>query len=27
LDFIKNIIICVPKMNNGLIGVEGHKGE
>ncbi len=25
-DFIKNIIICVPKMNEGL-GLEQHKGD
>jgi len=27
LDFIKNILICVPKMNEGLTGVERHEGE
>ncbi len=27
LDFIKNILICVPKMNEGLTGLEGHEGE
>jgi len=27
LDFIKNILICVPKMNAGLTGVEQHEGE
>ncbi len=26
-DFIKNIFICVPKMNEGLTGLERHKGE
>jgi len=26
-DLIKNILICVPKMNKGLMGVERHKGE
>jgi len=26
-DFIKNILICVPKMNKGLTGVERHGGE
>ena len=26
-DFIKNILICVPKMNKGLTGVERHEGE
>ena len=26
-DFIKNILICVPKMNEGLMGVERHEGE
>jgi len=25
--FIKNIFICVPKMNEGLRGLERHKGE
>ncbi len=24
---IKNILICVPKMNEGLVGLERHKGE
>ncbi len=27
LDFIKNICICVPKINEGLTGLEQHKGE
>jgi len=27
LDFIKNILICVPKMNKGLAGLERHEGE
>ncbi len=27
LDFIKNILICVPKMNEGLTGLEWHEGE
>jgi len=27
LDLIKNILICVPKMNEGLTGVERHEGE
>jgi len=27
LDFIKNILICVLKMNEGLTGVERHEGE
>ncbi len=27
LDFIKNILICVPKMNEGLTGLEQHEGE
>ncbi len=27
LDFIKNILICVPKMNVGLTGMERHEGE
>ncbi len=27
LDFIKNILICVPKMNEGLTGLERHEGE
>jgi len=26
-EFIKNILICVPKMNKGLTGVEQHEGE
>ncbi len=26
-DFIKNILICVPKMNEGLKGLERHEGE
>ncbi len=26
-DFIKNILICVPKMNEGLIGLERHEDE
>ncbi len=26
-DFIKNILICVPKMNEGLTGLEWHEGE
>ncbi len=26
-DFIKNIFICVPKINEGLTGLEQHKGE
>ncbi len=26
-DFIKNILICVPKMNKGLTGLERHGGE
>jgi len=26
-DFIKNILICVQKMNEGLMGVERHEGE
>ncbi len=25
-EFIKNILICVPKMNEGLTGLERHKG-
>ncbi len=25
-DFIKNILICVLKMNEGLIGLERHEG-
>ncbi len=27
LDFNKNIWICVPKMNEGLKGLEWHEGE
>ncbi len=26
-DFIKNILICVPKMNEGLMGLERHEDE
>ncbi len=26
-DFIKNILICVPKKNEGFTGVERHEGE
>ncbi len=26
-EFIKNILICVPKMNGGLAGLERHEGE
>ncbi len=26
-DSIKNILICVPKMNGGLTGLEQHEGE
>jgi len=26
-DFNKNILICVPKINKGLTGVERHEGE
>ncbi len=26
-DSIKNIVICVPKMNGGLTGLEQHEGE
>ncbi len=26
-DFIKNILICVLKMNEGLTRLEQHKGE
>ncbi len=26
-DFIQNILICVPKMNEGLTGLERHEGE
>ncbi len=27
LDFIKNILIWVPKMNEGLTGLEWHESE
>ncbi len=27
LDSIKNILICVPKMDDGLTGLERHEGE
>ncbi len=27
LECIKNIFICVPKMNEGLTGLERHEGE
>ncbi len=27
LDFIRNILICVPKMNLGLTGLERHEDE
>ncbi len=27
LDFIKNILICVLKMNKGLTDLERHEGE
>jgi len=27
LDLIKNILICVPKMNESLTGLEQHEGE
>jgi len=27
LGFMKNILICVPKMNEGLMGVVQHQGE
>ncbi len=27
LDFVKDILICVPKMNEGLTGLERHEGE
>ncbi len=27
LKFIKNTLICVPKMNEGLTGLEQHEGE
>ncbi len=26
-DFIKNTLICVPKMNEGLTGLEQHEGK
>ncbi len=26
-DFIKHILICVPKMNERLMGLEHHEGE
>ncbi len=26
-DFIKNILICVPKMNEVLTGLERHEGD
>ncbi len=26
-DFIKNILICVPEMNEGLGGLERHEGQ
>ncbi len=26
-DFIKNILVCVPKMDRGLTGLEWHEGE
>ncbi len=26
-DFIKNILICVPKMNEDLTGLEHYEGE
>ncbi len=26
-EFIKNILICVQKMNEGLMGLEQHEGE
>ncbi len=26
-EFMKNILICVPKMNEGLTGLEWHEGE
>ncbi len=26
-EFIKNILICVPKMNEGLTGLERHEDE
>ncbi len=27
LEFIKNILICVPNINEGLTGLERHEGE
>ncbi len=27
LDFMKNNLVCVPKMNKGLTGLELHEGE
>ncbi len=27
LDFIKNVLICIPKMNKGLTGLDRHEGE
>ncbi len=27
LEFIKNILICVLKMNEGLTGLERHEGD
>ncbi len=26
-EFIKNILICVPKINEGLTGLERHEGN
>ncbi len=26
-EFIKNILICVQKMNEGITGLERHEGE
>ncbi len=26
-DFIKNILICAPKMNESFMGLERHEGE
>ena len=26
-EFIRNILICVPKMNGGLAGLEQHEGD
>ncbi len=26
-DFNKNILICVPKMNEGLVDLKRHEGE